>query len=540
MKKINIRMQLAILIGSLFFLLLGNAVISRLRALKLLSVSEHLANVDLPAQAEMGTVDMMHDGLRAVVYSANLYAVGASASTPEEISKDLAELSENMKNSLQAAMSLKVEGGIHTKIQSAAPLVEEYLKVSRSTTELFLAKDVKGGEAKYKEFTHVFETLEVSLGAISEDIKLGGKAQQKESAEGASQAAIVFYVINIGGTIFALLFAFFMARKLTSSLNKSMNTMLAIASDAKLNAANVQQGSEVLSGTIAIQATSVQATAATIHEISEMATVSAENADGIRSDVSKSVILATAGKQRVSDLVVVIEEINRALDGMNEQSKSSNDKFASVAKIIQEISDKTQIINEIVFQTKLLSFNASVEAARAGEHGKGFAVVAQEVGALAQTSGKAADEISKMLSSSANQVQEVVAFARTASERALTESREKTNKGQNLAKACDQVLNEVVDSAQSVQRKIDQVSGALKEQTIGIVDMSKALQLLETSLASTKEQAGNSTEQADLMAGISDQVRESVLQETIGLEGPETYQASLGQSKSFARMLSSW
>ena len=515
-------------------------MISRLQALKLLSVSEHLANVDLPAQAEMGTVDMMHDGLRAVVYSANLYAVGASASTPEEISKDLAELSENMKNSLQAAMSLKVEGGIHTKIQSAAPLVEEYLKVSRSTTELFLAKDVKGGEAKYKEFTHVFETLEVSLGAISEDIKLGGKAQQKESAEGASQAAIVFYVINIGGTIFALLFAFFMARKLTSSLNKSMNTMLAIASDAKLNAANVQQGSEVLSGTIAIQATSVQATAATIHEISEMATVSAENADGIRSDVSKSVILATAGKQRVSDLVVVIEEINRALDGMNEQSKSSNDKFASVAKIIQEISDKTQIINEIVFQTKLLSFNASVEAARAGEHGKGFAVVAQEVGALAQTSGKAADEISKMLSSSANQVQEVVAFARTASERALTESREKTNKGQNLAKACDQVLNEVVDSAQSVQRKIDQVSGALKEQTIGIVDMSKALQLLETSLASTKEQAGNSTEQADLMAGISDQVRESVLQETIGLEGPETYQASLGQSKSFARMLSSW
>ena len=159
---------------------------------------------------------------------------------------------------------------------------------------------------------------------------------------------------------------------------------------------------------------------------------------------------------------------------------------------------------------------------------------------MAQTSGKAADEISKMLSSSANQVQEVVAFARTASERALTESREKTNKGQNLAKACDQVLNEVVDSAQSVQRKIDQVSGALKEQTIGIVDMSKALQLLETSLASTKEQAGNSTEQADLMAGISDQVRESVLQETIGLEGPETYQASLGQSKSFARMLSSW
>jgi len=40
-------------------------------------------------------------------------------------------------------------------------------------------------------------------------------------------------------------------------------------------------------------------------------------------------------------------------------------------------------MNDIVFQTKLLSFNASVEAARAGIHGKGFAVVADEVGNLA-------------------------------------------------------------------------------------------------------------------------------------------------------------
>ncbi len=52
----------------------------------------------------------------------------------------------------------------------------------------------------------------------------------------------------------------------------------------------------------------------------------------------------------------------------------------------EDIGDKTKVINDIVFQTKRLSFNASVEAARAGEHGKGFAVVAEEVGNLAQMS----------------------------------------------------------------------------------------------------------------------------------------------------------
>lgn len=46
----------------------------------------------------------------------------------------------------------------------------------------------------------------------------------------------------------------------------------------------------------------------------------------------------------------------------------------------KEVISKTAVINGIVMQTRLLSFNASVEAARAGEHGKGFAVVAEEIG----------------------------------------------------------------------------------------------------------------------------------------------------------------
>ncbi|MBC7659266.1 MAG: hypothetical protein H7249_06115 [Chitinophagaceae bacterium] len=50
-----------------------------------------------------------------------------------------------------------------------------------------------------------------------------------------------------------------------------------------------------------------------------------------------------------------------------------------MVSVINEIVDKTRVINAIVFQTQLLSFDASVEAARAGERGKGFAVVAEKV-----------------------------------------------------------------------------------------------------------------------------------------------------------------
>jgi len=75
--------------------------------------------------------------------------------------------------------------------------------------------------------------------------------------------------------------------------------------------------------------------------------------------------------------------------------KSSNTTMKSVESM-KQIAEKIKIINDIAFQTNILSLNASVEAARAGDHGKGFAVVASEVRKLAENSKLAADEIEKL------------------------------------------------------------------------------------------------------------------------------------------------
>ena len=77
-------------------------------------------------------------------------------------------------------------------------------------------------------------------------------------------------------------------------------------------------------------------------------------------------------------------------DKKTESMEEINEQTSSIA-------DAITVIDQIAFQTNILSLNAAVEAATAGEAGKGFAVVAQEVRNLASRSAEAAREIKALV-----------------------------------------------------------------------------------------------------------------------------------------------
>jgi len=157
------------------------------------------------------------------------------------------------------------------------------------------------------------------------------------------------------------------------------------------------------------------------------------------------------------------------------------------------------VINDIVFQTKLLSFNASVEAARAGEEGKGFAVVAQEVGNLAEMSGNAALEISNMLEKSVRKVEQISIESRATMDSIIRESKTRVSSGMDKASRCAKSLDQILESVSLLDQMVSEISVASQEQSTGIREVNKAMIELDQSTQSNSVTARTSTDVAAAM-----------------------------------------
>jgi methyl-accepting chemotaxis protein len=122
------------------------------------------------------------------------------------------------------------------------------------------------------------------------------------------------------------------------------------------------------------------------------------------SEISSTVSNTTSRLSRLSDLVAENAESSREMEEMatkgaadaEESGRAVSETVGAMSAIVSKIT----IIEDIAYKTHLLSMNAAIEAALAGEHGRGFAVLSAEVRRLAETSRRAAEEVSGLASSS--------------------------------------------------------------------------------------------------------------------------------------------
>jgi len=165
------------------------------------------------------------------------------------------------------------------------------------------------------------------------------------------------------------------------------------------------------------------------------------------------------------------------VDSMSDINKE-NENMRGMVDVIKDISKKTTVINDIVFKTQLLSFNASIEAARAGQHGKGFAVVAEEVGKLANMSGNASREIYTLLENSQKKVNE-----------AVKSTEETVKRGQDVTNKAQAIFRQIADNISLINEQIQRIVEATNEQNKGVQQTETALKQLDDAAKGNSEVA---------------------------------------------------
>ena len=239
--------------------------------------------------------------------------------------------------------------------------------------------------------------------------------------------------------------------------------------------------------------------------------------NGLTLEQSSSLLLTNVDKLNLSsnEAAASLEETAAALEEITSNIRNNTENIAKMAKYSNEITkassdgeklankttlamdeintqvnlvnDEISVIDQIAFQTNILSLNAAVEAATAGEAGKGFAVVAQEVRNLASRSAEAAKEIKSI----------------------VEEATKKANEGKDIANEMIQGYKSLNDSINSTINLISDVEMSSKEQLSGIEQINDAVNQLDQQ---TQQNAAISTQTNDI-AITSDKIAKLIVED---------------------------
>ncbi|WP_105912274.1 methyl-accepting chemotaxis protein, partial [Aliarcobacter cryaerophilus] len=164
-----------------------------------------------------------------------------------------------------------------------------------------------------------------------------------------------------------------------------------------------------------------------------------------------------SNSQNVSKMTQLSQKLlNSSIEG----EKLANQTTASMEDIssqVSEINEAISVIDNIAFQTNILSLNAAVEAATAGEAGKGFAVVAGEVRNLANRSAEAAKEIKNIVENATL----------------------KANQGKEIANSMIEGYKELNENIKNSSKLIYDIENSSKEQLMGIEQINDAVNSLD-------------------------------------------------------------
>ncbi|AXX94570.1 methyl-accepting chemotaxis protein [Arcobacter ellisii] len=188
-----------------------------------------------------------------------------------------------------------------------------------------------------------------------------------------------------------------------------------------------------------------------------------------------------ANTQATVEMAQLAQNVTKSAKNGQELANLTASSMDEINKEVSSINEAIEVIDQIAFQTNILSLNAAVEAATAGEAGKGFAVVAQEVRNLANRSAEAAREIKNIVELASKKAKE----------------------GKDISDNMINGYKELNENISNTIVTIDKVASASKEQERGIIQINDAINMLDQATQKNAQVADQISTMASNISAMS-------------------------------------
>ncbi|WP_141046546.1 methyl-accepting chemotaxis protein [Aliarcobacter cryaerophilus] len=261
--------------------------------------------------------------------------------------------------------------------------------------------------------------------------------------------------------------------KVATGINNLSNIINHMLVENKTNGLTLEESSKILLFNVNKLNISSNEAAASLEETAAALEEITSNIRNNTESIAKMSQLSNGVTKAVNEGQAMANQTTTAMDEINTQ--------------VNLVNEAIGVIDNIAFQTNILSLNAAVEAATAGEAGKGFAVVAQEVRNLATRSAEAAKEIKAIV------------------ERATV----KANEGKEIATNMIEGYKNLNNNISSTMNLISDIENASKEQLLGIEQINDAVNQLDQQ---TQQNAMVASQSHDI-AQSTDEIAKLIVQD---------------------------